>query len=423
MTVQENLGAQNQAGAEGQGVAESQGVAKSQGVTRGAAVSGRSRLDSLTSLRFFAAFLVFISHIYTRIWYTGADPERSFMPALVMRLSLIGVEFFFLLSGFVLTWSARPTDSHGSFWRRRLAKIFPNHAVTWLVGLVLLLWTNQQVTAAQGTTTLFLVDAWTPDKHVQVGVNPVSWSLSCEAFFYLCFPLLLWAISKIPARRLWYYAIGCVLLIAAVPVLVMRLTPAEPKWSGLQATEVQVWLTYNFPLTRMLEFVLGILLARIVLTGNWYPRRFRYGLVLLPVAVLLAMSLYYPYGNGVLLVIPLAMVILAAAQTDIEDRRTFLRRPLWIWLGDLSFAFYMTHWLIMQYTYPLIDPHRRAGVALMLACSAAYLLVSVFASWLLYSVVERPVMRRWGRSRRAGAATGGRGRDAVPSSEVRSPAS
>jgi peptidoglycan/LPS O-acetylase OafA/YrhL len=44
--------------------------------------------------------------------------------------SATGVSFFFVLSGFVLTWSARPDDIATGFWRRRIARIYPVHLVT-----------------------------------------------------------------------------------------------------------------------------------------------------------------------------------------------------------------------------------------------------------------------------------------------------
>ncbi len=43
--------------------------------------------------------------------------------------------FFFILSGFVLTWSLRPTDTAARFWQRRVARIYPNHAAIWLAAL------------------------------------------------------------------------------------------------------------------------------------------------------------------------------------------------------------------------------------------------------------------------------------------------
>lgn len=367
--------------------------------TPGRPVSGqRVRLDSLTALRFAAALIVFVFHIYIYVWYAGGVLEQNPVGAVALRLSLTGVSFFFLLSGFVLTWSAREGDTPRAFLRRRLAKIFPNHALTWAVALALLLWTGQQVGALRALSTLLLVEAWIPDPQVQSGVNPVSWSLACELFFYLCFPYLHRLIALIRPERLWYWAIGCLATIALVPVVVMAVTPAEPKWGGLQRTLVQTWLTYNFPPVRLLEFVLGILLARIVITGQWYPKRFRHALIAIPLGFVAALQVAFPYLITAILMVPLALLVLASAHADITGSPG-LRRRSWIWLGDISFAFYMTHLLVILYLHRLLDPEGDASVAADIGYTVSYLVIAVLASWLLYRVVERPAMRRWGSSR------------------------
>src|ERR1700755_2106401 len=87
-------------------------------------VPAMTRLPSLTGMRFLAAFLVFAFHA------TFALPLRDtalgvHYANLVSKAGYVGVGFFFILSGFVLTWTVRPGDSAGQFWRRRFAKVFP----------------------------------------------------------------------------------------------------------------------------------------------------------------------------------------------------------------------------------------------------------------------------------------------------------
>jgi peptidoglycan/LPS O-acetylase OafA/YrhL len=54
---------------------------------------------------------------------------------------------------------------------------------------------------------LFLLHAWSPSLATEVSVNPVAWSLSVEALFYLSFPLWINLIRRIRPERLWTYAI------------------------------------------------------------------------------------------------------------------------------------------------------------------------------------------------------------------------
>ena len=90
-------------------------------------------LPRLTSLRAFAALSVFLFHV---------DAYIRFRPARLFRDGYAGVGFFFILSGFVLTWSRpRTTKSktvHAvAFYRRRFARIYPSNLAVLLVVVAL----------------------------------------------------------------------------------------------------------------------------------------------------------------------------------------------------------------------------------------------------------------------------------------------
>lgn len=87
-------------------------------------------LPSLTGMRFLAAALVFLAHMSAVRMFTDQQLNKD-VDTYFGTLGSIGVTFFFILSGFVLTWSARTDDRPRLFWRRRLAKIYPTHFVTW----------------------------------------------------------------------------------------------------------------------------------------------------------------------------------------------------------------------------------------------------------------------------------------------------
>src|ERR1700710_2004563 len=86
----------------------------------------RPRLPSLTGLRFLAALFVFGFHI--TLSASPTPPNHPINPFANPRLATdlewlfgkagyLGVSFFFVLSGFVLTWSNKTTDTKSSFWR------------------------------------------------------------------------------------------------------------------------------------------------------------------------------------------------------------------------------------------------------------------------------------------------------------------
>ncbi|MGH3417733.1 MAG: acyltransferase family protein, partial [Actinocrinis sp.] len=97
----------------------------------------RPRLDSLTGLRFLAAALVFFFHGSIEFVFANQATQHGYLTG-AATAGFVGVSFFFVLSGFVLTWSARPNDRARAFWRRRFFKIAPNYVVTYVAALILL---------------------------------------------------------------------------------------------------------------------------------------------------------------------------------------------------------------------------------------------------------------------------------------------
>lgn len=336
-----------------------------------------ARLLSLTGLRFVAAFAVFTSHAYLAIWFDGVREENT--PAMVALITARpGVDFFFL-SGFVLAWSARPGDKAAPFWRRRAAKIYPVHAVTWFAALVMINWTGGQVAARQAVPNLLLVQSWSPTFDVYDSVNRVSWSLSCEAFFYLAFPLLIHLVRRIPARLLWACASAAALSVISAPLIATVAFSSEPKIFSFQVTLHQYWFGYVLPLTRLLEFVLGILLARAVLEGTRVAVRFRHALP--APGCPLALQVSFLYAISAVLVMPMALLVPAGAGADIRGSASLVRTRPMVWLGDVSFAFYMVHMLVLTHTYRLIDEAHTASGAVRAASAVLTFGLSLLAAW------------------------------------------
>jgi peptidoglycan/LPS O-acetylase OafA/YrhL len=114
-----------------------------------------------------------------------------------------GVSFFFVLSGFVLAWSARPSDTATGFWRRRIARVYPVHLATALTALLLgatALPDMWPTSGGQLAANLALIHSWWPAWWQTL--HPVSWSLACEAFFYAIFPALNWYLRRASTRML-----------------------------------------------------------------------------------------------------------------------------------------------------------------------------------------------------------------------------
>jgi peptidoglycan/LPS O-acetylase OafA/YrhL len=361
-----------------------------------------SRLNSLTGLRWVAAVLVFLFHL----GYVGGTTGLA-IHSVIGRAGHAGLSFFFILSGFVLTWGARPGDTARTFWRGRFVKIFPNHWVTFLVTALIMLAAGEALFSGPTLANLFLVQTWVPNLDFWISMNAPSWSLTCEVFFYALFPLLLWAINKIPVARLWLAAGFSLAAVVAAPILIELLVPGTPKIPYPTLGPVsfeQLWLTYWFPPVRALEFVLGIVLARVVMEGkfpriSWVPVT-----AVFVVFQLLAMnSPSYLLGLVALPSLSIVLLIPYLAQKDLRGEWTPFRGRWMVWLGEASFAFYLFHKIVMSYGQKWINGDvwdAQWSLPFWLGFGAVTFVVTLGFAALLHMFVEQPLMRRFARPKK-----------------------
>ncbi|MEV5658328.1 acyltransferase [Streptomyces sp. NPDC052291] len=357
-------------------------------------------LPSLTGMRFLAALLVFAFHTTFQTRFIGGDLGDALSDCFA-NAGFYGVTFFFVLSGFVLTWSARPAEGAPRVWRRRLVKIFPNHLVTFAAAAFLMAAASEVFTTKGVVASLFLVQAWIPQIQVPNTMNAVSWSLSCELFFYLAFPFLLPVLERLSARRLWTVAgvlAALTVLVPAVSSWTVTGTPLPFIADGSLSFE-QIWSVYFFPPVRAIEFVLGMIAARLVLTGA-LPR-----IGLLPAAVIavggyvLNSSVPYLYGVAGTGALWLAPLVVAATQADVRETASPFRGRVLVRLGELSFAFYMVHGLVVTYGHKWLVADENLSGAAAAALLLGALLTALALALALYSWVEVPAVRRFSAPR------------------------
>lgn len=346
-----------------------------------------SRLDSLTGLRFFAALLVVFHHFSNFaslpvIWrYTG--------------FGATGVTFFFVLSGFVLTWSFVPNDTPGRFYWRRFARIWPLHAVTTLLALpVFYSWRDTPYDWTAIGLSFVLLHAWVPTATTYFAGNPASWSLSCEMFFYALHPLF---VRTTLAFRGAALAICAAVVVAAVFVVVRW----SPDW---WPDRIVGWLLYISPLFRLGEFLLGVLLAAALRRGFRVP----FGVLPWSIAVAAWFHLEYVFAPEhfpaearilvaqlTYVVLPLlyAAVIAAAAQLDFDNARSWLRTRPMVLLGQWSYALYLVHATIIYAFIDAIGVRSYAPIQ-NLGWLCVIVALSVAASAALYTAVEHPIEQR-----------------------------
>ncbi|MET3949190.1 acyltransferase [Arthrobacter sp. UYEF36] len=353
-----------------------------------AAAARRPNLASLTGFRFFAALLVVLYHAWKIL-----DPNGWLVP--VAGFGHTAVAFFFILSGFLLTWSWRPGNSVRSFYQRRFARIWPAHALTTAIAVPVLLLTGGTIMWSALPLVLTLTQAWLPGD-TRFAFNLVSWSLACEAFFYLMFPALILWIEK--RGRLVTLALG----IFAAMVIGGGTVAIAARGQGLH------FLLYTMPAYRIGEFIIGMCLA-LALRRGWRPA-FRVGhAVALTVGSYAGLMLVVFLAGGSpvdvpefipdLLMIPaFAALIAASAHADASGaRQSFIGSLPMVKLGQWSFALYLVHFMLFKLAEPMVD-----GMAPALAGVSTVVLIAIAVglSAALYEFFERPLeIRLRGRSR------------------------
>lgn len=355
-----------------------------------------TRLDSLTGLRFFAALAVVLLHITAS--RANSDPlvDVGTAAGRVTELGYLGVTFFFTLSGFVLTWSASGLAvSPLAFYRRRFARVYPMHLLTALLAGAALVVAGSAAGLGAWVASLLLVQAWVPDSDVYFALNGVSWSLSCEAFFYAITPLLLALVVRRSTRACWA-AVGALLAImVAVTVFLAAEAPSRDQ---------DVWVS---PWFSVIAFVAGMTLALTVQRGNvrWPSLRWASIALIATLAVLLTLSWSdrWPRTAATLLILPsMVLLIGAAALRDLSGRRTWLARRSWVRLGEWSFALYLVHPLCIRAIHQVAKVPTLKGLS-GVGGLVAIVVLAISCSGVAYSFVERPAERRLRGQRRAEA--------------------
>lgn len=343
----------------------------------------KGEIVALTALRGIAAWWVVLFHLrLTLIPYLP--------PAAIGFLAHgnLAVDFFFLLSGFVMYLNyagrIRGWRSVGDFLFSRFARVYPLHLLMLLgflgyFGAAALFGTGGlEESPGYFAASLLLVQNW--GFFDSLGWNVPAWSISVEAVAYLLFPALLLALA--PAKRPTWFLVGATALLGVSVHLYFAAFgfdfPNEVPRTGLFRCGVQ--------------FTMGMMLCELYrrIAGRGELKR-----TLILAAALLAAA-HISFGLPVL---PLAWAALVLAYA--VGRGGVFDAPLLVWLGRISYATYLCHYLVLTlFRYAFVEEGRPVAPALI----ALYLLAVLAASAALYHGFERPAQRRllaWRRARRA----------------------
>jgi peptidoglycan/LPS O-acetylase OafA/YrhL len=340
------------------------------------------RLSGLDLLRGTAALAVAIPHF---LMLTSSSPTAEVV-------SVLAVEVFFVLSGFVLSpqilqclQSGRLSD-FGVFLTRRWMRTIPPY----LFALVLMSLIVGKVDLADfGRYALYAENLVA--QHNAKDYFPVAWSLSIEEWFYVIFPaILLIAASILRNRRIRFSALVAICFVCAVTIL--RLHFGELDEWGANVRRVVIF--------RVDAIAYGFLLFVLLHTQPGGKRK----LVSVPVAGLLfaftaaiaggltwridadhshAAEMLFPFAAAAF---GMSAILLLYSAQDLIQRSHPLLTSCCLFLGQVSYSLYLFHLIIATALAPRIS-------AVSLPVQLAIYLGACFVfSTIFYSVFERPIL-------------------------------
>lgn len=303
----------------------------------------------------------------------------------------IGVDIFFVISGFLITGIiAREVDagtfSIAKFYERRARRILPALAVMIAFVLIMASWLYlpgdfEKVPRSALTALGFLANVWffSQAGYFQSAAETMpllhTWSLGVEEQFYIAFPLLLLVIGRYSPRLRPRLRIACVALLAALSFL----------WAWRTQTAGDGFAFYLLP-PRAWELLVGALLALGAVPAV-RQRWAREAISLAGLASIAGAATLYTKATvfpGLAALPPVlgAAALIHCAPGTLAGRMLSLRLPVGI--GLISYSLYLWHWPLIVFT------EYTQGVRLSPVQSAAIIAASLAAAWLSWRYVEQP---------------------------------
>lgn len=343
------------------------------------------RLNALTSLRFIAAMGVFIHHFHFFEHTKSALGQHVYK---AFYEGFIGVTFFYILSGFIISYSYNQHKKAGKysipqFLRNRVARLYPTHLLTLYIAASVYLTKDAWAYVDMKTfyANILLAQSAFPSIPYFFGFNGVSWSVSTEMFFYLGFILLVTFNNK-QLLGIW------ITLLAMVIWFLFFMSGSESAY----------WALYINPVFRAVDFVTGMLLFR-AYSARQFPLSFGKATALefSSIAALVAFAIYGVGHVQMLLrldiyyIAPMAAVVFIFAIGKGWLSKALSARWL-VLLGEASFSLYMIHQILINYavreysSWVNIDS-MKSVVMFMLPVIA----VGVILSLIMFKCFEKPM--------------------------------
>jgi exopolysaccharide production protein ExoZ len=340
-----------------------------------AAPSRLKELCSLQLLRGVAAFGVVLYHATLLAYETFNDTTVP-----VVNIGQAGVDLFFVISGFIMYYiSAKKPRRPLDFYKARIQRIVPLYWITTFAMFVMPLvsktigWSSNLDPVHLITSLFFIGGHYTPALDTKLPVLRPGWTLNYEMFFYLIFGA---GLALGTAKKSLLVTIPIISALSIVGLFV------GPKGNSAKF--------YTNPL--MLEFVYGLIVAVLVLSGRVLPKLLA-ALVVICGCILAFMSSGYAENSNFLFWgLSAAGIVYGLVSLELRSEKPW-DVPFKIF-GDASYSIYLTHLfaqgvtgLLWQHVSILRDSAHPYGF--IITASAASLILGVGC----YYLIEQPLIR------------------------------
>jgi peptidoglycan/LPS O-acetylase OafA/YrhL len=314
-----------------------------------------NRIIGIDSLRGIAALVVvFYHYLY---WY-GKLYENQEVQFEIVKYGFLGVQLFFIISGFVIFWSIQNLKNSTDFVVSRFSRLFPTYwsaiIITFCVVSFLGL-PGREISLIDAAFNFLMI-------HKLFGVpnvDGVYWTLLAELLFYL-FILTLILTNKV--KHIEYFLLTIVIIAFSIKYIVFP----NSQFIKQHITQPFVFFTigicfYKIKARVASKLTLG-LMAFSMVTSIW---------------------LYGPFTSiGLLLIYTVFSLV-------ILDKLNFLNNRVLLFLGGISYPLYLVH---QNVGYSILMNLESSGTPFLLAVLIAFI-SSVSLAFILHKCIEKPVTK------------------------------
>lgn len=366
----------------------------------------------LNGLRFFAAFAVVVTHIelvkhfqgYPTLWveHTGSELTiKNILQKIVFQAGGLGVYFFFVLSGFLITFllltekAQTGTVAVKKFYWRRILRIWPLYYFIVILGFFVIPYittggfnfTNKELNANYGTNLLLYLIIFPNIAHAIYNPVPLisqTWSIGVEEQFYLIWPVL----AK-KAKNIFKMLVVVFLVMVGIKVLILILFKL-----GYGNRTLEIFKKF-MAMSKIECMTIGGMGAYLLFN---YKEKFKsivYHPLVLPISLIAIpiLILFTPNSiqDGIHLVYSVIFLFIIANISGNPNSFLKLENKTYNFLGKISYSIYMYHFMLipaMFYLFKKIGIFPSNEFVPQLLMYVSITAISILVSWLSFNYFE-----------------------------------